>query len=308
MTPTGLPEIHVRSRRQLEEAGLGRREIEAMVARGAVERLGSGFYGTALTPSGVRAALRRGNRSTCVDALELYGFWVPRVRGPHEARRRVGPRAGGPAEGRASGVVLHAPVLRAWPDENAVLPLLVALEHAVHCLDADNAAVVLESGLNRRLISDEEAIAACRSLSGRRRRRIFPLSRTAESGTETIVRRALGRRGFAVRSQVEIPEVGRVDLMVGEGLIVECDSAAHHTDPRRYADDRRRDRAARRRGYTVVRLTYEDVMVSWDEVLPDLLVMLRRGDHRIARSERSARVDARGLLRDPLAAPDDSCP
>lgn len=302
MVAAHRPEVHVRTRRQLEDAGRGRREIEALLRSGAVERLGGGYYGTALTPPKVRAVLLRGGRLTCVDALELYGFWVPRPGGVHEVRRRVGPRAEGSTMRRGESVVLHAPVLRAWPDEHPVLPLLLALEHAVHCLEPDFAAVVLESGLNRGLISDEEAIEACRSLSRRRRRAIFPLNRRAESGTETIVRRALVRRGFSVRPQVEIPEAGRVDLVVGEKLIIECDSVAHHTGRARYADDRQRDRAARRLGYIVVRLTYEDVMLAWDEVLSDLLVMLRRGDHRISRGRRSAGV------RDLLAGPSGVCP
>ncbi|AXK46482.1 DUF559 domain-containing protein [Brachybacterium saurashtrense] len=299
MIPSRAPEVHVRTRRQLARAGHRRREIETLVERGVVERLGGGFYGTVQTPPHVRAALRRGHRLTCVDALELYGFWIPRQSGAHEARRRVGPSAGESAACRGSGVVLHTSALRTWPDEHPVLPKLTALEHAMHCLGADHAAVVLESGLNRRLISSDEANEVTRSLSARRRRRLFPLVRAAESGTETLVRRALQRRGVSVRVQVEIPGVGRVDLVVGEGLIIECDSATHHSDPEAYAKDRRRDRVARRRGYTVVRLTYEDVMVSWEEVLPDLLVMLRRGDHRIARSQRSARLDGDGLLRDP---------
>lgn len=295
------PEVHVRTRRQLEEAGIGRRRIETMLEQGTLERLGGGFYGTHLTPPGIRAALHRGNRLTCTDALELYGFWVPRQRGSHEARRRVGPSGGDSSATGVSGVVLHAPVLRSWPDEHPVLPLLVALEHAVHCLDADHAAVVLESGLNRRLISADQAREVCRSLSRKKRRQIFPLSQTAESGTETVVRRALLRRGFPVRAQVVIPGVGRVDLLVGEKLIIECDSVAHHSDPRKYSEDRGRDLAARRRGYTVLRLTYENVMVTWERSLQDLLVMLRRGDHRLARSRRVKEIDARGLLKDPLA-------
>ncbi|MEE1618460.1 endonuclease domain-containing protein [Brachybacterium sp. J153] len=299
MVSAHRPEVHVRTRRQLEEGGHGRRSIEALLESGAVERLGGGFYGTPGTPPKVRAALLRGNRLTCVDALELYGFWVPRVGCVHEARRRVGPGTGRTAREIGEGVVLHAPILRTWPDEHPVLPLLTALEHAVHCLEPRLAAVVLESGLNRGLISGDDAIAVCRSLSRKRRREIFPLSRVAESGTETIVRRALTRRGFVVRPQVAIPEVGRVDLLVGERLVIECDSVAHHAEQAKYTNDRRRDRAARRLGYTVVRLTYEDVMLAWDATLADLLVMLRRGDHRIPRSRRPTGTDERGLLLGP---------
>lgn len=298
LIPSRHPDVHVRTRQELERAGCSRRAIEALCEEGTITRLGHGFYGTSLTPHPVRAALARNNRVTCVSALHLYGFWVPPVQGAHEARRRGGRRSRSSARSGAA-VHLHHPVLTSWPDQHPVLPMPIALEHAVHCLSEDHAAVVLESGLNRHLIDDAAALRACSSLSERRRSRILPLDGSAESGTETIVRRALERRGVRVRTQVSIPGIGRVDMIVGEKLIIECDSFSHHTDPEAYRRDRRRDRRARRRGYIVLRLTYEDVMANWEETLADLLLSIRRGDHRIARSQLGALED--GLLSDPLA-------
>lgn len=300
------PEVRVRSRRELERAGMARRAIDAALERGALKRLRGGFYAWPDAPAGVVAALERGHRITCVGALALYGFWVPWSREPHEAARRC-TSAPTPEDDSstpdAPKVVLHGPALRAWPDDHPVLPLPVALEHAMHCLDADGAAVVLESGLHQGLIGEDEARGACRSLSARRRRAIFPLSRTAESGTETIVRRALQRRGVTVRPQVWIPGVGRVDLLVGERLIIECDSITHHATPEQYRADRRRDLEARRRGYIVLRLTYADVTTTWDKVFADLMIMVRRGDHRVPRSRRSTLLDQRGLLKNPPDPP-----
>ncbi|MFC7457383.1 endonuclease domain-containing protein [Brachybacterium sp. GCM10030267] len=200
-----------------------------------------------------------------------------------------------------AGVVLHRPVVRAWPDDHPVLPLPVAIEHALHCLSADFAAVVLESGMNRGLITAADASEASRSLSILDRQAIFPVNAGSESGTETIVRRSLERRGIATRSQVRIPGVGRVDLLIGEKLIIECDSLAYHADPEKYRQDRERDLAAKRLGYTVVRLTYEQVINAWDDTLRSVLMMIRRHDHRVPRAKRAHLIHG-GLLRaDPTA-------
>lgn len=289
------PEVHVRTRNQLEEAGFRRSAIEKLIAQGSLIRLGGGFYGTDRTPAHVERALRRNHRITCVGALEFYGFWVPPASGAHEARRRRGHQRAAP-EPAAHSVVLHHPVLRAWPDDHPVLPLPIALEQALHCLDDDGAAIVLESGLNRELLTEPDVHVATASLSRLRRRGIFPVRRDAESGTETVVRRALERRRIAVRAQVEIPGVGRVDLLLGEKLIIECDSMTYHAAPEQYWRDRERDLVAKQIGYSVVRLTYEQVMEQWSSTLEALLVMIRRHDHRVPRSLRGTLIED-GLLR-----------
>lgn len=276
MSPPRGPEVHVRTRRELEDAGYGRRAIERLVAEGTIIALGRGYYATGDTPAAVLRALRHGHRVTCVDALNLYGFWVPTSRGDHRAALRSARLYIAPG----GDVVLHAPILRSWPDPHPVLPLPLALEHAVHCLDADGAAIVLESGLHLKLIDASAVQAATASLSQRRQASIFPLRGDAESGTETRVRRGLTRAGVRMRSQVWVEGIGRVDLLVGERLIIECDSVAHHAGVEDFHRDRLRDLTAHRLGYTVVRLTWEQVMLDWDHTLATLLAMIRAGVHR----------------------------
>ncbi len=61
---------------------------------------------------------------------------------------------------------------------------------------------------------------------------------TSESGTESLVKLMLMRVGVQFAQQVRIDRVGRVDFLVGEHLVIEVDSKAHHSDPLR---DRARD-------------------------------------------------------------------
>ncbi|MEL4356596.1 MULTISPECIES: endonuclease domain-containing protein [unclassified Luteococcus] len=119
---------------------------------------------------------------------------------------------------------------------------------------------------------------SCALGRGDRFERVLALCAWAESGTESLTRLRLQRHGVLLQTQVQIGQIGRVDLLVGERLIIEVDSRAHHTGEENYRKDRERDLQLRALGYIVVRLTYEQVMYRWDEVEPLILAMIRRGD------------------------------
>ena len=109
----------------------------------------------------------------------------------------------------------------------------------------------------------------------------------SQSGTETIARVGLRSRGIGVRSQVWIEGVGHVDLLVGDRLVVECDSAEFH-DGYRSPNDYLRTQELIRRGYIVLRLTYRDVVHDWPraEALILEIVRARRHEWRAASGAR----------------------
>lgn len=281
--PMRSPELHIRSRRQLTASGIGKRQLGLLLRDGRMRRIAHGWYATAGAPEEALSALRRGHRLTCISALRLHGIWTPVSPHSHEAALRTGRRTD---RGRAvgQGILLHDPPPTAWPVDAPILPLMDALTHALRCLDATGAAIVLESALHLRLITAAEVHEVAAGLSARHRAAIFPLSATAESGTETIVRRFLERRGIAVRPQVLIPGVGHVDMVVGERLVIECDSVAFHAGTEQFHRDRQRDLRLRELGYIPVRLTWEQVVLDWDRTSQVLLAMVRRGDHRAPRT------------------------
>lgn len=106
------------------------------------------------------------------------------------------------------------------------------------------------------------------------------ISDDAGSGTETLFRLWLVRNGIKFRTQVSIPLVGRVDFVIGERLVIEIDSKAHHTSSENFSNDRRRDRLLTAQGYRHVRLTYAEVMFRLEEVGQDILALIRRDEHR----------------------------
>lgn len=160
----------------------------------------------------------------------------------------------------------------------AVDPMDIAVAAAANCLGAEGLVVVLDSMLNKRMIEMADArsiVAASRFAHLQLAERCDAAS---ESGTESIIRLRLRALGIHLRSQVDIPGVGRVDFLVGDRLIIEADSREHHLP--RYQSDRTRDRVATGLGFLVIRLTYEDVVHRWDAVVADILSVIQRRGHR----------------------------
>ncbi|MFC0673978.1 DUF559 domain-containing protein [Brachybacterium hainanense] len=271
---TTEPELHVRTRRQLIEAGCTSAELAALVADGSIVRLARGWYGSALTPPAVAEALRAGARLTCTSALGLRGVWTPPVHGLHVAVLRAGTR-----RAAATGMVLHDPALQAWPDGSPVLPVTTALLHAVRCRGTEEAAILLESSLHVGVATMAEVDQLLARLPLRTRSALGTLRADAEAGTETKARRFFEKRHVRVRPQVTIGP-WRVDMLVGEKLVIECDSRRYHTGVEDYARTYRKRLDLQARGYTVVNLTYEQVMLDWERTSRMLLGMIRSREHR----------------------------
>ena len=95
------------------------------------------------------------------------------------------------------------------------------------------------------------------------------LDHRSESGIESLVRVALRDSGLHVASQVVVPGVGRVDLLVEGRVIVEVDGRRWHAGEQ--ARDYWRDLELARRGYAVVRVDYRLVVSRLDAVVAAVL-------------------------------------
>jgi very-short-patch-repair endonuclease len=189
------------------------------------------------------------------------------------------------------GVVFH-PGLRRWSDDGPVVPVPVALAQAGRCADPLDTLIVFESVLRQGLVGREQLEAIQASFPAHVRRTMGRIRSDAGSGTETKVRRALELEKVDVTSQWYIDGVGRVDLLVGECLVIECDSRAHHTGEAAYQRDRRRDQILADLGYYYVRLTWEQVFLEWEATLAYLRGLIASKRHRIRRSKRLGRATA----------------
>lgn len=103
----------------------------------------------------------------------------------------------------------------------------------------------------------------------------------AASGSETRVRLQFQQWRIPVRTQVLIPGIGRVDMLVGNAWILETDSRAHHTGQEAYENDRVRDFGGSSLGFRTTRLTHAQVFDRWELTQQGLWSLVQQGWHRL---------------------------
>ncbi|WP_432560077.1 DUF559 domain-containing protein [Granulicoccus sp. GXG6511] len=274
-----LEEHHgVVSTAQLLALGIDSEEIRRLVAVEALRPLRRGWYAGADADPTVERAVKLGGALSCVSALRLHDFWAPGKwpnRNLHIRRTRHFHGVKLPKDVTGCRVPGHTEATV----KRSVDPMGTALACAVGCLPAEAAVTLMDSALNKQLYSPEELRALIQPLPWRASRLLERVDPGAESGTESLVRHRLLVLGVKFRTQVHIGDVGRVDLLIGDRLVIEVDSKAYHSDSDAFHNDRRRDRRLVAMGYLVIRLTYEDVMNNWTSIEPDLLAVIRERRH-----------------------------
>lgn len=260
------------TRKQLLAWGNSPAQVAHWRTSNNIRVLRRGWYALPGCDPEVEAAVRAGGVVGCASALSRHGIFVldrrHHVRAGEAGLRRL------PSNCVECGITTTRRVPQLPVD-----PWDVALVTATNCLDAENLVVVLDSVLNLQLATRDELERLFCSLPGHVRR-VLELTDRAESGTETLARLRLRRLGLPVACQVVIAGVGRVDLLVGERLVIEVDSELHHTSREAYERDRARDRRLWALGFVVVRVTFRQVLFEWAQVEQDVMAMVARGLHR----------------------------
>ena len=143
---------------------------------------------------------------------------------------------------------------------------------AFRCLPPLPALVLAECAVSRQLVgmkSLEEQFSGPKDwkirqlLAGIRPRTASPL--------EVCARFHLSAAGLSVETEVPIPGVGRVDLVVEGRLLVEIDGYEFHSGREDYRRDRSRWNAATGAGWMTLRITSELVLRD-----PDAFLLLVR--------------------------------
>lgn len=265
------------SRADLRSRGATDADIRAAVRRGVLIRLRRGRYASPDVHPDVARAVAAGGRLTCHSALRLHGVWVLEDRLLHVAVDHGAKRT------PAAGIRLHwrtpsATPPSSWGTGSGSDKVLAAIDQLFHCGTPLATVIAIDSALNQGLVREADV----RATLGPGTRAAWVLDRIdgrSQSGTETMVRVALRGRQIAVRIQVQIAGVGRVDTVIGDRLVVEIDSRAWHDTEDQYEVDRRRDSALVAAGYLVIRITYRRLMEDWAGVEREILAVIRRGDH-----------------------------
>ena len=270
--PIGM-ERGVFSSAELHKIGHDDWRIRKLVRDGMLIRLRAGWYATPVADAVVAEAVRMGGALSCVSALKCHGLWVPP--GYDRVHVRVS------KHGKHKRALFCQGPGRPLPVVTALDPIPISLGCAVKCMTDEDWIAVCDSALNkdsRMTIPDLQCEMGV--VPSRVRDLMAKCDPRSQSGTETLTRLRLRAAGFTVHVQPEIPEVGWVDLRIGR-LLIECDSERHHTSLENYRNDRRRDRNALRGRWLTMRITYDDVLYGWDDVLADVRAIARTGRHRI---------------------------
>lgn len=178
-------------------------------------------------------------------------------------------------------MVLHRlPKEQRYSRTEASDSLVMALLHLFRCQKRDAVVASLDSALNMRKVTHEQLLFITQMLPKKYRCYLDWVDASAQSGLETKARLALRPLGIPYQTQVQIEQVGRVDLLIGDRLVLELDGERWHSAPKNFEEDRRRDLALQHGGYLVMRLSYAQVMNDWPRAELVIRALVARQEHR----------------------------
>ena len=248
-------------------------DANAATRRSRLVHVRRGWFAVGDAPEPTVRAVRVGGSLTCIPALKSWGVWCADDDLLHVS---VGTHTGhlsAPDDRRAplGSPIAHRVELHRWPvapgvAPSATMPMEVALLQMVGCQPRDHAVAAMDSALRQRLTDRARLGSAARGLHQKHFDAIALADTSSHSGLETKARLRLRALHIPYRTQVRVPGVGHVDLVVGDRLAIELDGREWHSSETAFAEDRRRDLVLHERGYLVLRLTYAQTMFEWERV------------------------------------------
>ena len=265
------------TRAQLRRDGVTAYELRRQLDQGRVIAIGRSLIARRDADPGFLRIARMGGRAACISAAAQRKLWVL-----HDGRLHVAPRVlnshFAPDDARPP-VKVHR--TRHPIDHADLIPIespLNMLMHVARCQPLERVVAVFDSGLNQKQFAIEE-LRMLASVHGGAFAQVMQLvSGLADSGLESLTRVRLHFAGIACREQVKL-HGHRVDLLIGERLVVQLDGRQHLADPKQLIIDREYDRYLRRLGYTVVRFGYDDVVRDWPRAISEITALMAQRAH-----------------------------
>jgi very-short-patch-repair endonuclease len=230
-----------------------------------------------------------GGRLASANALESRGIWVDRVDGlvVHVSANaaRLAPLAA--SERRTRRRLLFRAEAGDW--RVSVADALVQLSFE---LAPTPWLASVDSALHRGAIRRETLEQMRPGIPAAHRAMLAMADGRAESGNETLLRVPLIAEGLTVEIQVDVPLIGRVDILIDGWLIVEVDSREHHGREAEQDRDRIRDGNALLCGFATVRFMPEAVRNAREWCLDVVRARLLQGPpvHRSGPDAETRRV------------------
>ena len=249
--------------------------IRRAIAAGVLVVPRRGWLASQAAPAPAVRAVALGGVLGGSSALTSYGIWVdddvPLVVSCAPTASRLPPLAAGERR-----VWLDPIRLSGGAKQWRVSVVDALLQLALH-VERDSLIASVDSALNKKLLGGGDFRRFIRALSRRLRSIEREVDANAMSGTETHMRLALVRAGYRVETQVFIPTVGEVDMLVDGWYIVELDSRKHHDGVEQQTTDRRRDGNAVLSGFAHDRFMWGQVRHDIDWCLAVVAARMRDG-------------------------------
>ncbi|WP_053384478.1 type IV toxin-antitoxin system AbiEi family antitoxin domain-containing protein [Leucobacter celer] len=248
--------------------GASEYRIAAAIGRGEVTRPRRGWLALPGADPELLYAARHGVVLSCVSQARRLGLWTIAVPQRHVA-------ASSAARAEAPGCVVHwgHPVVPRAPGALED-PIQNVLQYVAGCQPLERALVIWESALNKRMVD----LASLSRLPFRgRARHLLEVSRPfSDSGLESLAASRLRWLRVPLLPQAHL--FGhRVDLLIGERLVLQIDGADHTGKQR--DEDNEFDAFLKLRGYHVIRVGYTQVMFHWHEIQLQVMEAVAQGLH-----------------------------
>ncbi len=261
--------------------GVRERELTRAVRAGEIVRLRQGVYALPNVPSAFRHAVEHGGVPACAEAARLHGLWVLQGADDHVWMGTAGGPHGGCTAEASPG---ETPACRVHWDDGAAItgelpPVHNVLLQLSQCESEETFFAAYESALRLSKISPAGIAWLWRHIVVSSRWLLDIAHSDADSGLESIVRLRLHRLGIRVRTQVGVPGVGEVDIVIGDRLLIECDGRENHERETQRHKDLIRDAAAAALGYETLRFDYALIVHDWPRVEAAIVAKVRDGAH-----------------------------
>ncbi len=256
---------------RLQREGASVDTIAAAVRSGAVLRVRRRWIALPDADALLLAAARGGVTLACSTAAARHGLWVF---DQHDVHVAAPAHAGRISVSAGTRVHRSRPLLARHPEE-LVDGVVNVLGVVSGCLPSEQALAIWDSALNKRLVTVDEMRRY--PLTGRAREFAEQATPLADSGLETflIVRLRWLRERLCPQAWI----LGRrVDLLIGERLVVQVDGG-HHVGAQREADIRH-DALLALNGYHVIRVGYHQMVDDWPSVQLMIVQAIAQGLHR----------------------------
>ncbi|WP_427130014.1 hypothetical protein [Pseudarthrobacter sp. S9] len=241
--------------KHIAAAGVSDFQLKAAMASRAVSRVSRGVYAVPGADPQLISIRSLPAEPACVTAAQFQGLWV--LEAPSQPHVALTHSRSYP------GFVCHR--------SSAPPTLMDTVVHSLRCLPEPDGLIIAESAV---VLKGLPLTGLRQRLNGRndaRERRIV-------AGIVRLARFLLRRAGFHVESQVNIPGMGHLDLMVDGRLGIETDGAGFHMDRTSFEEDRRRWNVTTRLGIPTLIVSYPLLKNHPQE----FIAMVRDALHRLS--------------------------